>query len=109
MGRRDQVVVGRWGALALSVVAFAHAAPPKGAVASPSAPAVAKGPAAAADELDPAKRAEIYGELLGIMIDDAPFVVLYQPVDRKPASKAVQGVATHPVYMLQLRNASKSA
>ncbi len=60
-------------------------------------------------ELDPEKRKQIYIELQQILIDDAPFLVLEQPVDRKPATKAVQGVGTHSVYMIQLRNASKSA
>jgi peptide/nickel transport system substrate-binding protein len=60
-------------------------------------------------EADEATRAQIYADLLGIIIDEAPFLVLYQPVDQKPASAAVEGVSTHSVYMMQLRNASKSA
>ncbi len=60
-------------------------------------------------ELDPEKRKQIYVDLQKIMIDDAAFIVLEQPVDRKPATKAVQGVSTHSVYMIQLRNASKTA
>lgn len=60
-------------------------------------------------ELDPEKRKQIYIDIQKILIDDAAFIVLEQPVDYKPASKAVQGVATHSVYMIQLRNASKSA
>jgi peptide/nickel transport system substrate-binding protein len=60
-------------------------------------------------EADPEKRSAIYQEILSTIIADAPFLVLYQPIDRKPASKAVQGVTTHSVYMLNLRNASKSA
>ena len=60
-------------------------------------------------ELDPEARLEIYVEILEQIIEDAAFLVLYQPIDRKPASAAVQGVATHSVYMLNLRNASKSA
>ncbi len=43
------------------------------------------------------------------MIEDAAFLVLYQTVDQKPAVKAVQGVTTHSVYIIQLRNASKAA
>ena len=60
-------------------------------------------------ELDPAKRQAIYAEVQKLMIDDAAFVVTEQPNDKKPASKAVQGVTTHSVYMIQLRYASKSA
>jgi ABC-type transport system substrate-binding protein len=60
-------------------------------------------------ELDPEARLEIYVDILGQIIEDAAFLVLYQPVDRKPASASVQGVATHSVYMLNLRNASKTA
>jgi peptide/nickel transport system substrate-binding protein len=59
-------------------------------------------------EADVEKRKEIYINVLKQIIADAPFAVLYQPVDRKAASKAVQGVTTHSVYQLQLRNASKS-
>lgn len=60
-------------------------------------------------EADEAARSEIYQNILSTIIADAPFLVLYQPVDRKPASVAVQDVATHSVYMLYLRNASKTA
>ena len=60
-------------------------------------------------ESDVEKRKQIYINILKALIDDAPFLVLYQPIDRKPASKAVQGVSTHSVYMIQLRGASKSA
>ena len=60
-------------------------------------------------EADVEKRKEIYVSVLKQIIEDAPFLVLYQPVDRKPANKAVQGVMTHSVYQIQLRYASKSA
>jgi len=60
-------------------------------------------------ESDPAAREEIYVNVLKTLIDEAPFLVLYQPIDQKAANKAVQGVATHSVYMMQLRNASKTA
>lgn len=59
-------------------------------------------------ELDPAARAQLYLDVQRRLIEDAPFLVLYQPLDRKPARATVQGVATHSVYQLQLRNASKS-
>ncbi|MGH2614020.1 MAG: ABC transporter substrate-binding protein, partial [Thermomicrobiales bacterium] len=60
-------------------------------------------------ESDPEARSKIYQEILGTIITDAPFLVLYQPIDRKPASRTVQDVSTHSVYMLNLRNASKTA
>ncbi len=60
-------------------------------------------------ESDIEARSAIYQEILGTIITDAPFLILYQPTDRKPASTAVQGVTTHSVYMLNLRNASKTA
>jgi peptide/nickel transport system substrate-binding protein len=59
-------------------------------------------------ETDPEKRTQIYVEVQKRMIDAAAFLVLYQPIDQKAASKNVQGVTTHPVYQLQLRFASKS-
>ncbi|MFN8591426.1 MAG: ABC transporter substrate-binding protein [Thermomicrobiales bacterium] len=59
-------------------------------------------------EQDPDKRAKIYAEVLTHIIEDAPFLILYQPVDQKPAAKAVQDVQTHSVYQLYLRNAYKS-
>lgn len=60
-------------------------------------------------ELDPTRRAQLYLDVQRRLIEDAPFLVLYQPLDRKPAGAAVQGVATHSIYQLQLRNASKTA
>lgn len=60
-------------------------------------------------ELDPAKRLPIYVDIQKAMIEAAAFLPLEQPVDRKPASKAVQGVATHSIYLIQLRYASKTA
>jgi peptide/nickel transport system substrate-binding protein len=59
-------------------------------------------------ETDPVKRAEIYVEIQKRMVDAAAFLVLYQPIDQKAASKKVQGVAPHPVYQIQLRFASKT-
>jgi len=59
-------------------------------------------------ETDPAKKTELYVAAQRILIEDAPYVVLYQPVDRKPARAVVQGVTLHFLYSIQLRNASKS-
>jgi len=60
-------------------------------------------------ELDVEKRKQIYINILKQMIDDAAFLVLYQTIDQKPATKAVQGVSVHPVYIIQVRYASKTA
>ena len=60
-------------------------------------------------ELDAEARKGIYVDVLTRIIEDSAFLVLYQPVDQKAARASVQGVATHSVYMFNLRNASKSA
>jgi peptide/nickel transport system substrate-binding protein len=60
-------------------------------------------------ELDEATRKGHYVEIQRILVDDAPFLVLYQTVDRKPSTTKVQGAATHSVYQIQLRYASKTA
>ncbi|MDP9364803.1 MAG: ABC transporter substrate-binding protein, partial [Chloroflexota bacterium] len=59
-------------------------------------------------ELDPTRRAQLYLDVQRRLTEDAPFLVLYQPLDRKPARATVRGVATHSIYQLQLRNASKT-
>ena len=59
-------------------------------------------------ERDPAKRTAIYVEIQKKMIDEAGFILLYQPEDNKPATIKLQGVSTHSVYQIQLRNASKT-
>jgi peptide/nickel transport system substrate-binding protein len=64
---------------------------------------------AAIAESDPEARTALYVEVLTHIIEDAPFLMLYQPLDQKPANKNVQDVQTHSIYQLYLRNASKSA
>ena len=59
-------------------------------------------------ETDSAKREEIYTQIQELVLPDIPFIVLYQPNDRKPASIKVQGVTVHPIYILNLRNGSKT-
>lgn len=59
-------------------------------------------------ETDPAKREEIYAKIQELVLPDIPYAVLYQPIDRKPASAKVQDVTVHPVYILNLRNGSKT-
>ncbi|MCC6945572.1 MAG: ABC transporter substrate-binding protein [Thermomicrobiales bacterium] len=60
-------------------------------------------------ETDPAARTQIYVQVQERLIEAAPYIVLYQPVAQKAARAIVQGVTTHAVYMMNLRNASKSA
>ena len=60
------------------------------------------------EETDPAKRDEIYLHIQELVLPDIPYIVLYQPVYRKPASVKVQGVTVHPIYMMNLRDASKT-
>lgn len=57
---------------------------------------------------DPAKRDAIYQRIQELVLPDIPYIVLYQPSFRKPASISVQGVTVHPVYLLNLRDASKT-
>ena len=58
-------------------------------------------------EQDPVKREQMYIDILTMLIDDAAFLVLYQPVDQKPAAASVKDAQTHSVYMMYLRNAHK--
>lgn len=60
-------------------------------------------------ELDNAKRKEDYIEIEKMIQDDAAFLVEFQPNYRSPASKKVQGAQAHGIYILQLRNATKTA
>ncbi len=57
---------------------------------------------------DQAGREAAYVEVQEALIEDVPFIVLYQPSDRRVARKGVEGLATHFLYGLQLRYASKS-
>ena len=59
-------------------------------------------------ETDPAKRDAIYLQIQQLVLPDIPYIVLYQPVFRKPASVKVEGVTVHPIYMMNLRGASKT-
>jgi ABC-type oligopeptide transport system substrate-binding subunit len=60
-------------------------------------------------EQDVAKRTEDYVKIQEIIIDTAGFLVEFQPNYVVPASAAVQGVAPHGVYIIQLRYATKGA
>lgn len=60
------------------------------------------------EETDPAARDAIYLEIQELVLPDIPYIVLYQPVYRKPARVTVEGVTVHPIYMMNLRDASKT-
>jgi len=60
------------------------------------------------EETDPAARDAIYLQIQELVLPDIPYIVLYQPVYRKPANAKVQGVTVHPIYMMNLRDASKT-
>lgn len=60
------------------------------------------------EERDLTKREAIYVKVQEKMIDAAAFLVLFQPLDQRPARANVTGVLTHSVYQLNLRGAAKS-
>ncbi len=60
------------------------------------------------EETDPAKREAIYLQIQELVLPDIPYIVLYQPTYRKPASTKVEGVTVHPIYMMNLRDGSKT-
>ncbi len=51
-------------------------------------------------ETDSAKRADIYGQIQKIIQDDAPFLVLEQPVAQIVAKKIITGYVYHPVDLV---------
>jgi peptide/nickel transport system substrate-binding protein len=51
-------------------------------------------------ETDSAKRADIYGQIQKIIMDDAPFLVLEQPVAQIVAKKTITGYVYHPVDLI---------
>lgn len=61
-----------------------------------------------ANEPDAAKRADLDAQIQKQLIEDQPYIVMYQPAYRDPARKTVQGVNAHFYYVLQLRDASKT-
>ncbi|MDP9364646.1 MAG: ABC transporter substrate-binding protein [Chloroflexota bacterium] len=62
----------------------------------------------AMSERDPARRTDLYAQVQRLLVDDAPYVVLYQPIDQKPARTTVVNARAHPFYQLDLRGASKT-
>ncbi len=51
-------------------------------------------------ENDSAKRADIYGQIQKIIQDDAPFLVIEQPVAQIVTTKAITGYVYHPVDLV---------
>jgi len=51
-------------------------------------------------ETDSAKRADIYGQIQKIIQDDAPFLVLEQPVAQIVSKKIITGYVYHPVDLV---------
>ena len=51
-------------------------------------------------ETDSAKRADIYGQIQKIIQDDAPFLVLEQPVAQIVSKKVITGYVYHPVDLV---------
>lgn len=51
-------------------------------------------------EQDSAKRADIYGQIQKMLMDDAPFLVLAQPVAQIVSKKTVTGYVYHPVDLV---------
>jgi ABC-type transport system substrate-binding protein len=59
-------------------------------------------------EQDVAARTEVYVKIQDILRDAAAFLVEFQPNYVVPASAAIQGVAPHGVYIVQLRYATRN-
>jgi len=60
-----------------------------------------------ASTLDPARRAEIYRQLQEVLVDELPYVLLFQPQTLIATSKQVKGYAFHPVQFVNLYDLSK--
>jgi peptide/nickel transport system substrate-binding protein len=73
-----------------------------------SNPAVDKLVDQAAQEPDIAKRTDLYVQAQKLIIDDMPFVVLYQPVAQEVMKKTVTGYVYHPVYLVDFYNLAKT-
>lgn len=59
-------------------------------------------------EQDTAKRADIYAQIQQILMDDAAFLVLYQPKAQIAMKKSVTGYVFHPVYLVNLYDVAKA-
>lgn len=62
----------------------------------------------AAKELDVAKRTDLYVQAQKIIVDDTPFVVLFQPVAQEVMKKTVTGYTYHPVLLVDYYNLAKT-
>lgn len=61
----------------------------------------------AAFESDPARRAELYAQYQQAHVDEAVFIVLFQPQSLDALRAEVQGYAFHPVYFIDFYGMSK--
>lgn len=59
-------------------------------------------------ESDPAKRSDIYLQIQQILIDEAPFLPLYQPTAQYVLKKTVTNYNYHPVYFVDYRQVGKT-
>jgi peptide/nickel transport system substrate-binding protein len=71
---------------------------------SPAAAALAQ---TVATEFDETKRAEAVRELVEVLMDEVPFIMLWQPQQLQALSKDVQGFAFHPVHFANFIDLSK--
>ncbi len=62
----------------------------------------------AAKETDVAKRTDLYLQAEKMIIDDTPFIVLYQPVAQIVMKKAVTGYTYHPVILVDFYSLAKA-
>ncbi len=63
----------------------------------------------AAFESDPERRTELYREYQQAQVDEAVFIVLFQPQSLDATRAELQGYAFHPVYFLDFYGMSKAA
>jgi peptide/nickel transport system substrate-binding protein len=60
-------------------------------------------------EFDVAKRTDIYKQVQTNMIDDAGFIVLWQPVFQFPVQKGLTGADPDPLYLMRVENVKPPA
>jgi peptide/nickel transport system substrate-binding protein len=58
-------------------------------------------------ESDPAKRSDIYLQIQKTLVDEAPFLMLFQPTFQIAAKKSVTNVIIHPVILIDLYQLKK--
>jgi peptide/nickel transport system substrate-binding protein len=63
--------------------------------------------ATAKKESDPKKREAMYREILSIVTEDVPFVMLVQPKNYVGVNPAIKGYAIHPIWFVTVANLSR--